>query len=361
MGQIMEEKPYLIVGQGLAGSLLGYELLKACKKVLLVDPNEANTSSKVAAGLYNPITGKKMQKTWLADTLFPFLEHYYSEVEQTLGIRALFPMGIYRPFLSLEEQNDWMGRSAETSYQAYLKEVSTHSADIPQLKDPLGGLHLQKAGYVHLPRLLAAFRHYFLERNSLETGHFQEESLHTAQGIQYKNQDFEALIYCNGTAAQSHPLWHWLPFRPVKGEVLEAKATQTLPYVINRGVFILPTEEQTWRIGATYQWKDLNDRPTEAAKEELLQKMQEIWTGEIQIINHRAGVRPATVDRRPILGKHPERTGVYLFNGLGTKGVSLAPYFANQMAQHLLIGTQIPHEVSIERFFSLYFPSKASL
>ena len=357
----MEEKPYLIVGQGLAGSLLGYELLQAGKKVLLVDPNETNTSSKVAAGLYNPITGKKMQKTWLADTLFPFLETYYGNLGQTLNAQVIFPMGIYRPFLSLEEQNDWMGRSAEDAYKPYLQEVSTRSASIPHLSDPLGGLHLQKAGYVHLPRLLAAFRQYFLERNSLETGHFQEEELHTEPEIQYKNQAFEALIYCNGTAAQVHPLWQWLPFRPVKGEVLEVKTAQPLPYVVNRGVFLLPTQEQTWRIGATYQWKDLNHIPTEAAKEELLQKTKEIWKGTLQVVDHKAGVRPATVDRRPILGKHPERKGVYLFNGLGTKGVSLAPYFARQMAQHLLTGTQIPTEVSIERFFSLYFPSKASL
>ena len=57
---------YLIVGMGLAGSALAYFLSKNGKKIALIDNNIDQTSSKIAAGLYNPITGRKMVKTWMA-------------------------------------------------------------------------------------------------------------------------------------------------------------------------------------------------------------------------------------------------------------------------------------------------------
>ena len=57
------------------------------------------------------------------------------------------------------------------------------------------------------------------------------------------------------------------------------------------------------------------------------------------------------VDRRPVIGCHPEEDRVAIFNGLGTKGVSLAPYFSDLFAQHLVENRQLCSEVDVRRFF----------
>ena len=67
---------FLLIGQGLAGSALGYRLKKAGKKIKLIDLPSENKSSRVAAGLYNPVTGRKMVKTWNADLLSPEIQPF---------------------------------------------------------------------------------------------------------------------------------------------------------------------------------------------------------------------------------------------------------------------------------------------
>ena len=75
------EIDFLLIGQGLAGSALGYRLKKAGFKIKLLDQPDLNQSTKIAAGLYNPVTGRKMVKTWNADQLFPEIEPFYQELE----------------------------------------------------------------------------------------------------------------------------------------------------------------------------------------------------------------------------------------------------------------------------------------
>ena len=80
---------YLIVGQGLAGTTLAFHLLKSNKKIFILDDCDSTSSSRVAAGLFNPITGKRNVKTWKADILFPYMKNFYRELEDFLGIKFL--------------------------------------------------------------------------------------------------------------------------------------------------------------------------------------------------------------------------------------------------------------------------------
>ena len=52
---------YLIIGQGLAGSLLAWELIQRRCSVVVVDNGNEN-ASQIAAGLINPITGMRFVK-----------------------------------------------------------------------------------------------------------------------------------------------------------------------------------------------------------------------------------------------------------------------------------------------------------
>lgn len=88
----------LIIGQGLAGSALAMQMLARGWRILVINRSDAASPSQIAAGLFNPVTGKMFAKTWMVDELFPFLHQYYREVEQLTGVHFYYPMPIYVPF-----------------------------------------------------------------------------------------------------------------------------------------------------------------------------------------------------------------------------------------------------------------------
>ncbi len=342
---------FLVVGHGLAGSILSYRLKQAGKKVLILDQPSKNQSSRVAAGLYNPITGRKLVKTWMADYLFPEIKPLYKALELETGRQFLRETQIYRPFLSIEQQNEWMGKSAEPTFQPYIEELhqkSIHSG----IKDPYGGVMLKNCGWLAIVDFLKAMELYHGE--DLLKEEFDEDLLERkANGWSYKNLDFEALIFCSGLGAMKSRFFDWLPFAPVKGEILELKQNYEPDFIVNRGVFRVSLGNNLFRVGSTYTKHDLDLGPTEEGKNELIRRLSDLISESAEeLISHKYGIRPATKDRKPFIGKHPAEEGVYSFNGFGAKGVSLIPYFSKVMSQHLLEGGKLEKEVDVARYFN---------
>ena len=344
------EIDFLIIGQGLAGSALGYRLTKAGKKVLLIDQPSQNQSSSVAAGLYNPVTGRKMVKTWMGELLFPAIVPFYKELEMQTGRKFLTAQAIYRPFLSIEEQNEWMGHSSDPEIQPFVAQLPVGSQD-PALKDPFGGVLLKNSGWLNIPALLEGMVAYFGPR-LLQEEFVEEELIQEGERWRYKQFSAGALIYCNGLGAMHSRFFSFLPFAPVKGEILEVEQDFHPPFIVNRGVFRVPLENGNFRVGSTYTWHDLDVGPTAGAKKELLEKLTEVVRVEVKAVpQHKVGIRPATKDRKPFLGKHPSEQNVYVFNGFGAKGVSLVPYFSERMCDFILEASPLPQEVDISRYF----------
>jgi glycine/D-amino acid oxidase-like deaminating enzyme len=346
------EIDFLIIGQGLSGSALAYRLIKEGKQVVLLDQPEANRSSRVAAGLFNPVTGRKMVKTWKGELLFPEIVPFYQELEEVTGRRFLTQQSIYRPFLSIEEQNEWMGHSSDSALQPFVQKIEVESQD-KNLKDPFGGVKLQQSGWLDIPTLLEGMVAFFGDRLIQEE--FKEENLlqEGDSGWSYGDLKAKALIYCNGLGSMQSRFFSFLPFAPVKGEILEVKQNFAPPFIVNRGVFRVPLANGNFRVGSTYTWHDLEVGPTPTAQKELLDKLTEVVPVPVQeVVAHKVGIRPATKDRKPFLGKHPEAQSVYIFNGFGAKGVSLVPYFSAVMRDFLVMGQPIPEEVSISRYFT---------
>ena len=349
------QKDVIIVGQGIAGSVLADHLTKKGLNIVVFDDASLSNSSKVAGGLYNPITGRKMVKTWNADALFGYLEPYYLELEESLETNFLKQTPIYRPFLSIEELNEWMGKSAEPTYAPFVLNVFDKSEYGEHLNDQYGGLLLNQAGYLDTQTFLSAFRKHLEVSHSLVKERFDFEALVlNDQGIEYKGLRSDKIIFTDGQLLTENPFFKWLPMRPVKGELLFIKS-QVQPQVIyNRGVFVVPLKNGLCKVGSTYDHNQLDDVATEAGRNELTNRLRDLITFDFEVVDQKAGVRPATKDRKPFIGWHPEHKGIGVFNGLGTKGVSLAPYYANQFADTLCRETELDTEVNISRFFSLY-------
>ncbi|MEK6782106.1 MAG: FAD-dependent oxidoreductase [Bacteroidota bacterium] len=346
------EVDFIIVGQGLAGSTLALELLKRDMSVVVYDEPNENHCSVVAAGLFNPITGRAMAKTWNADLLFPFLIEFYSNAEKKLGEHFFYPMSVYRPFTSFQEQNEWMGKSAEPGMRPYLKQVFTHSEFMCHVYDDLGGLLLSQCGYVDTHLFMKAVRKNLVVQSSYCDEHFAEGDLILGEDfILYKNIKAKKVIYCNGVESRKSVFFKWLPLIPLKGETIHVKVDHEFAYIYNRGVYIVPSNPSGhYKVGATYNTKDFTTSITLEGKTELSKKLTELIRLPYEITNQYWGIRPTTADRRPLLGCRPDERKVVIFNGLGTKGISLAPYFANQLANWLMGQGTIDREVDINRF-----------
>ncbi len=343
---------YIIVGQGLAGSAVAIQLSKLGKKIVVIDNTDKNISSTVAAGLFNPVTGKKMVKTWLADALFPYLHNFYREAEALTHSSFFHPMPLYRPFISVEEQNEWMAKSAEAAFAPYIDQVLM-KATFSEAKDQFGGLLLKQCGYLDTIKYMMAVRKYIKQTNHYVQEEFDFRDLIVKLGsVLYKNFEANKIIFCNGT--HQNPMFNWLPVKPLKGETLTLQSDVSSSTIINRGVYVLPLPENRWRVGATYNFHDSEPVITETSRKELEEKVNAITQLPYAVINQQWGIRPTTPDRRPILGEHPEKKSVFIFNGLGTKGVSLAPYFSMVLIR--LTEKQVPvnKEVDIERYKSVY-------
>ncbi|MEQ8470637.1 MAG: FAD-dependent oxidoreductase [Marinoscillum sp.] len=345
----MEKVEYLIVGQGIAGGLLAYELNKTGKSILIINHETSNTSSNKAAGIYNPITGRKMVKTWLADELFVNLESFYANLERALGAKFLYPKPIYRPFYGHEEQNDWAGRSSEPGYTRFIKSIHTKSRGIEGVLDEFGGLELNHSGYVNLPDMLSALKLFFQNKGLYRSGVFQYENLEILEDrVIYQNIEAEKVVFCEGPAVGQNPFWNKLPFKPVKGEILEIDTSLPEDVIVNRGVFILP-KNGYFSVGSTYDHQNLNYEPSADGIKNLKERLGKVYNGGYEIVKESAGIRPATYDRKPFIGFHSKYPNIGIFNGFGTKGVSLVPFFATQLVNYLNGDGEIMSGVDVSR------------
>ena len=350
---------YLIIGHGLAGAVLSQKLLERDKKIMVLDEPAQNHSSTVAAGIFNPITGRKMFKTWKADDLFPELVDFYPKLEAKLGTNFFHPIGVYRPYFGIEDQNDWEAKKADTKFDSYISQTSTSHICGHQLHDPYGGLFLRQAGYVNIVKLLDANKSYLIGKGCYRETMFYEKDLkYNMDHFSYGDLSFDKIIFCNGLYAHQSEWFDWLPFHPVKGELIEIEMNKRPETIYNRGVFMLPFENGHIRVGSTYHHQFDDVEPTDKGQNELKEKLSGLLKEDYEVKGSRAGVRPATKDRRPFIGKHPDNEHIYIFNGFGSKGVSLIPYCSKLFTTHLLDGEALDEEIDISRYYS-HFPTKS--
>lgn len=352
----MENIDYLIVGQGIAGTMLSYFLLKQDKKILIVDAHNPFSASNVAAGLFNPLTGRRYVKTWLADSIFLFSEKTYLELQDFLGGEFYYKMNSIRFFSNFAEQNDWASNSEKQNISDYIFDNFHNGFYNENVPDKFGHVEFTKTGYIDLPNVIHLFRKKMLLENKLAETEFTYNNLKFEKdNIVWNNFRIVKVIFCEGYKSIYNPYFSWLPFVPAKGEILTIYSKNLkLHKIINKGIFILPIGENKYKVGSTYNWEQLDEIPDPKAKDELIKKLEQLITVEYSIIDHKAGVRPTVKDRRPFIGLHPENNNLGIFNGLGTKGASLAPYFANHFVNFLEGNGELLKEININRYFPKY-------
>jgi glycine oxidase len=353
----MSEKfDYFVVGQGIAGTLLAFELRRRNKRVLVIDKVHPASSTRVAAGLYNPIVYKTLEKSWLADQLVPAAHQAYEQLEVLTQAKFDYRMPIVKVFGSQEEYDFWEKRSKEDDYSPYLSAPCKASFS-SFLEMPYGYGEIRQSGYVDTKTLLEAYRNHLTNQACLFPEKFSHQDLIINDNfVEYKGFRASRIVFCEGLGIVNNPFFNYLPMKPTKGEVLTVKSEDIgNERIINKRVFLIPLGDNQYRIGSNYGWV-LDEIPTEAAKKEITEALGKFWTAPYEILNHEAGIRPTVRDRRPLLGQHPQLKNLYVFNGLGTKGIMLAPWLSAHFCDYLELGTEIVTEASIERYKKFFAP-----
>lgn len=343
---------YLIVGQGLAGSLLAFELLERGKSVRIIDRGHQGAAFAVAAGIINPITGRRFAKSWRIDEFLPFARTYYQALEQRFSKTFFYERSILRFLQGNKDINDWYGRSSWEGFEQYMK-VYESMEDLAELFHlPFGMGKIQPAAQVNLLELVTCFQTYFtqkgiLDRRALDTALLNEATLSDLKA-QYQAKQ---IIFCEGQAARFNPLFQAIPFEPAKGEVLILKIPDLkLEYLIKNKLMIAPLGEDLYWTGSNYEWNSTHDQPTQAFRSDFIKKLRKTLKLPFEVIDHKAAIRPTMKDRRPVLGIHPRYSDIAIFNGLGTKGASLGPFWAKEMVAYLIDNKTLAPEVDIRRF-----------
>ena len=351
----MKKKPeILIIGQGLAGSCLALQLEMKGVNFHVLDRGTECSSSVVAPGIVNPIVFKRLTKSWMVDTLLDKLAVFYEEAGKLLNESKPFyeKQPILKLFSSQKEQNDWEIKSEDRLFRQHLGKVVLPKELPSYINTSFGGGVVVSSGRLDVPRFLLSVRNYLEKVRKLTNTLVDPFYIRPKEtSVEYLGKEYDYVVFCEGAAVKDNPYFQWLPFKPAKGEIMKIRCEQVdVPYILNKNGFVLPLGEGCFKVGATYEWEDLSHKTTEKGKGELQKKLETMLSVEYEVMGYDTGIRPAVKDRRPVLGKHPVHEKIAIFNGMGTKGVMLAPYFSNIMAGYLIGGNPLPKEVDVKRF-----------
>ena len=344
---------FIIVGQGLAGTLLAYELFRQNRTfVVFNDPCQIK-SSDVAAGLINPVVFRRMTKSWLVDDAYPQMEATYRKLEELLQEKLYFPSRMMK-ILSEYEVDFWKEKVFANQLEAYLDAEPNQNFRNPGLSSSFSFGCVNKSGRLDTQKLILAFSGFLSQQNSIRNEKIDYQKLILRpNSVTYDNITASKIIFCEGSVASQNPFFENLKFKHSKGEVLELKIQElNLNEIVSGEVFVMPIGNHGYKVGATYSWDELNWETTESARVELLDKLKNISSTQSDVMNQKAGIRPTMHDRKPVIGLLPDKPQIGIFNGLGSKGVLLGPYFAKQFA-NLLTGnsTYLHPEANIQRYF----------
>ncbi|WNM19143.1 NAD(P)/FAD-dependent oxidoreductase [Flavobacterium capsici] len=341
---------YIIVGSGLSGIAFAETLLQNDKSFVVFDDDSQN-SSRIAGGLYNPVILKRFSEVWNAKEQLNIAIPFYKKIEDKLSITIDYKLPIYRKFFSVEEQNNWFIAADKPNLSPFLS-TSIVKKDYNSINSPFGYGEVLQTGYVDTVELLYSYHKYLKANNLLISETFDYSKINFSDDfIKYNNLEAKHIVFAEGFGMHSNPFFDYLPLDGTKGELFIIKAPELdLDVIINTSVFILPLGNHLFKVGATYDWKDKTNNPTEEGKQELLERIREIISCDFEILEHYAGIRPTVNDRRPLLGTHPEFKNLHILNGLGTRGVMLAPAMAIDLYNYIENKISLDKTIDINRY-----------
>ena len=341
----------IIVGQGLAGTTLAWQLVEAGRRVLIIDAAEPVTSSRIAAGLVTPITGKRLFLSWRCDEFLPVARSFYPRIEQRTGQRFFHDRVALRLFRSDDERQRWLARGALPEYRSHLLDPQPAPLLDPELADLSFGGFAMHAAQLDVPAYLEASRQA-LDWEEM-TVDWQRDVTFDERGVSIRQHRARYVISCEGFAAARNPYFANVAFNAAKGDILTVRFDRPLPpRTFHRGIWVAPTAEpDVFRVGSTYDRTTLDQVPSASARSEIEGKLKNFFRVPYTVLDHRAAVRPIITESRALVGLHPDQERLGYFNGLGSKGSLHGPWYARCFTDFIVHGAPLPREIDVRKHF----------
>ena len=341
---------FIIVGQGLAGTCFAFELIRQKKTFIIIDQYVSTSPSQVALGVYNPIILKWFTKPWKIDEQLNIFYSFYDELSQFLNISSYNAIGIYKYLNTAGDQNNWLTKS-KSAYKSQYMSSELFTLPNKQLINSHFYGYINHAGRIDVQHLLKSFRDYCLNINRIiEKSFIYKELIVNKEEVIYNNITAKNIIFCEGPSAISNPYFNKLNYSLNKGETVTILSKElNLNQIIHAGLLLVPLGHDKYIIGSTYDSNYMHKNSELVKKEELLFKLNKIIKCSYQILDQQAGLRPSTNDRRPLIGAHSHYNNMYILNGLGTRGVLLAPYLSHCLAHNIYHNKLLDTECNINR------------
>lgn len=345
---------YLVVGCGLAGLAICARLEERGRRFRVIT-DRSQQASRVAGGLYNPVILKRFSLAWKADRQIDVALPFYRALEDKLGLKLDHAFSIHRIFASPSEHNRWF-EALDDPAKARFMRSGIEQLGHPQVHNPHGVGRLEGTGRVDTALLVSAYQQYLGEQGLLteETLDYSALRLSTG-GVEYGGNLYGHVIFCEGYGLKSNPYFADLPLVGTKGELLIVRAPGFhWETILKSSMFAVPLGGERYLLGATYKWKDKGPEPTPESREEIEDRVRRFLRVPWVVEDQPSGIRPTVTDRRPLVGTHPRFPRLHVFNGLGSRGVLVAPYLAGPLLDSIENGQPLDPEVDIRRFGSKF-------
>lgn len=346
-----KEQNFLIVGGGLAGLTLAKFLSDESKNVTLIDKNK-NQCSRISVGMINPLVFRRMTKSWRVDEFLPFANEFYLDIEKVCKLKLYHPIKTRRFFASQQEKDFWLSKEQLDDFTPYMEKVSEEDLTYQygKIKNDHGSGLVKNCAWLDVQRYADVMYKILSTKIKIIEETFDYDQFNASEGV-YQNKKYTHIIFCTGYEAINDPYFPKERINPTRGQLLIIKSNDIKEHEsINRKCFVLPLGDNLFKIGSTYEWQTPNDEITETAKNEILENLKALGEFDLEVVEHTAGIRPTVLDRRPIIGQHPTLNKLYIFNGLGAKGIMIAPLLAKEFVDFMLHGKALDKEVDVKRF-----------
>ena len=343
---------YIIVGQGISGTWLSYYLLKENKNIVVFDKKDVQSSSNVAGGLINPVTGRRVVTTWMAEKLIPFVWKEYVAAGEFFRTKAIHQKNILVFPAATDLQQAFRERIQQQN--SYIRSPASEKDALRSLFNfPFDVFEISPCYVVQMRAFLRSCRAHLLERNILLNETFDETQITFKNDlVQYQDILVKKIIYADGIQSMQSRYWKDLPFVQNKGQalIIEADSLNTLNTYKFGHLTLIPLEENLWWAGSSNELSFQTSAPTEDFKNKTVSTLRSILKKTFEVKDHWSSLRAATVERRPFAGVHPVYDQIAILNGLGSKGCSLAPWFAKQLVHNLIHEKQIDPLADVKRY-----------
>jgi glycine oxidase len=349
----MKQFDFVILGFGVAGAAITRELAQRGARILVIDSGE-KTATAIAGGTIHPAVLRYYNKVWRADEFWPRAKSFYQSWERELQVSLIKSKGLVRIFDSADEPNQWKEKRKDAFWQQYLRPLTKEQAeDLSQINAPYGYGSIEDFWRFDPAFLLSTYRNKLKETEQYITARLSFDSQEVLfRQIASLGVKTERIVLAQGHQQDFWPgLIHGSPIQAKQGQyvIIECPGLK-LTRVLKSKFFIIPLGGDRYQVGATYP-RDCDQNAIEEAQKGILADLELLLKLPYRIIDHWTGIRPGTKDRRPILGALNSKKNIYVFNGLNSRGLLMAPLLAHWLADFMLEGKALPSEVSVNRFF----------